>query len=583
VRQGGTYYGGLGDDRGYSCCTDVSGNVYISGYTESATGTVIATSGSHQSNFGGTSAVAFLAKFDANGLRQWGTYYGGLGNNFASSCIIDALGNIFMSGFTSCSTGTVIASSGSHQSIFGGGSPSPDAFLVKFRDCTLLTPTAAVSSTICSGAMLNFSANITGSVLPTYSWVGPNSFTSSVQNPSFSGASIVNIGVYTLTINNGGCTETTTTQITAVNPIPIISVNNGTICNGSSFTIVPSGASTYTYSSSSAVVSPISSSVYTITGTNSFGCIGSAISNVSVNANPTITANSGAICNGNTFTIVPSGATTYTYSGGSAIVNPISNSVYSVTGTNSFGCVGLAISNVSVNANPTITVNSGAICLGNTFTIVPTGASTYTIQGGNNIVNPISNSSYTVLGISTQGCLSNMTTSTVNVNKLPIMVSGTSNSIICGPLFQDSATLTASGATSYTWSNGSNASSIVVSPSLTTTYSITGTDANGCSNTAFITQSVSACTGLNKITATINLLSIYPNPANDLLNIVTSVNADELVSIQIINNLGQVLYQSEIHGNESTIPLNQLANGIYYVQLINTSHQTNTQKFIIQR
>ena len=451
VRQWGTYYGGLGDDRGYSCCTDVSGNVYISGYTESATGTVIATSGSHQSNFGGTSANAFLAKFDANGMRQWGTYYGGLGHNFASSCIIDALGNIFMSGFTSCSTGTVIASSGSHQSIFGGGSPSSDAFLVKLTDCTALFPTAAVSNTLCSGATLNFTASITSSATPTYAWTGPNSFTSSIQNPVITGANAQNIGTYTLTVNNSGCVEITTTEVTAI----------------------------------------------------------------------------------------------YT--------------------------------------TPTINVNSGAICIGDTFTIIPTGASTYTIQGGNNVVNPISNSSYTVLGISTQGCLSNMATSTVNVNKLPIMVSGTSNSIICGPLFQDSATLTASGATSYTWSNGSNASSIVVSPSLTTTYSITGTDANGCSNTAFITQSVSACTSLSKITATSNLLIIYPNPANDLLNIITSVNPDELVSIQIINNLGQVLYQSEIHGNESNIPVNQLANGIYYVQLINTSHQTITQKFIIQR
>jgi hypothetical protein len=658
VRQWGTYYGDSGLESGYSCNLDALGNVYMSGVTSSSI--AIASSGSYQSSFGGL-YDAFLAKFDGNGVRQWGTYYGGIGSELAFSSTVDASNNIYMCGFTTDSTNALVTL-GSHQSAFGGG--MTDAFLVKLINCSILTPTGSVSSTFCSGNTLNFTANVTGSVLPTYAWAGPNSFTSSTQNPSITGANAQNIGIYTLTVNNNGCVETTTTEVTAiyaanptaslistaclganlnfsgniagsntatyawsgpngftstsqnpsitgantqnigtytltindhgciattttevsaVNANPTIIVNSGTICSGNSFSLTPSGAITYTYSGGSAIVSPISSSVYSVTGTNSFGCVGLAISNVSVNANPTITINSGTICSGNSFTLTPSGAINYTYSGGSAVVNPISNSIYSVTGTNSFGCIGSAISNVSINISPTITVNSGAICVGNNFTIVPTGASAYTIQGGNNVVSPTSNNTYTTIGTSAEGCLSNIATSTINVNNLPIILSGTSNSIICGPLFQDTATLTASGATNYTWSNGSNASSIVVSPSITTTYSINGTDANGCSNTAFITQSVSACTGIGKLNATSYLLNIYPNPANDVLNIVTSLNAGELVSIQIINNLGQVLYQSEIHGNESNIPVNQLANGIYYVQLVNTSHQTTTQKFIIQR
>ena len=67
VRQWGTYYGGTGDDRGYSCATDASGNIYLSGWTRSTSG--IATTGAHQTTNGG-SLDAFLVKF--NDLKNVG-------------------------------------------------------------------------------------------------------------------------------------------------------------------------------------------------------------------------------------------------------------------------------------------------------------------------------------------------------------------------------------------------------------------------------------------------------------------------------------------------------------------------------
>jgi hypothetical protein len=82
-------------------------------------------------------------------------------------------------------------------------------------------------------------------------------------------------------------------------------------------------------------------SSYSVTGTNNLGCISSsgAISNVTVNPSPIITANSGIICTGESFTITPTGASTYTYSSGSAVVSPTLTTTYSVTGTNTLGCV----------------------------------------------------------------------------------------------------------------------------------------------------------------------------------------------------------------------------------------------------
>jgi hypothetical protein len=132
VRQWSTYYGGSGEDDSYSCATDASGNVYMTGETSSSV-SAIATVGSHQSSYGGGSKDAFLVKFNSIGVRQWGTYYGSIGYDIGLSCATDATGNVYMLGGTS-STLTAISTISSHQSTFGGG--GYDAFLVKFNEST---------------------------------------------------------------------------------------------------------------------------------------------------------------------------------------------------------------------------------------------------------------------------------------------------------------------------------------------------------------------------------------------------------------------------------------------------------------
>ena len=116
VRQWGTYYGGTNDDNGYSCATDASGNIYLSGYTRSTSG--IATTGAHQTTYGGR-FDAFLVKFNSSGVRQWGTYYGGTSDDNGYSCATDASGNIYLSGHTRSTSG--IATTGAHQTTYGGG------------------------------------------------------------------------------------------------------------------------------------------------------------------------------------------------------------------------------------------------------------------------------------------------------------------------------------------------------------------------------------------------------------------------------------------------------------------------------
>lgn len=156
-------------------------------------------------------------------------------------------------------------------------------------------------------------------------------------------------------LGNVGCgTSVCTYQMTnliTVNVVanPTIAVNSGSICSGTSFTMAPSGASTYTFQGGNAIVSPTTTTSYTVIGASSFGCLSSTVtSSVSVNPSPTLTVNSGSICIGQSFSITPSGASTYTFSSGSSVVSPTASSVYTVTGT-SGGCVGSTTSNVTVN------------------------------------------------------------------------------------------------------------------------------------------------------------------------------------------------------------------------------------------
>lgn len=470
VRSWGTYYGDSGTDCCWSCSTDGPGNVYLAGYAYNSTGAVIATPGSHQTTYGGGNYDAYLVKFLSNGVREWGTYYGGTGDDNAASCAIDGSGNVYMTGSTNYAGGTVIATAGSHQSILAG---SRDAFLVNFFDCITATP--AVNGPVCAGATLSLTANISRTATPGYSWTGPNSFTAAVQNPSIGGLSVLNVGIYTLTINDGVCIHTSTTQVNVINSLPSITVNSGSICSGNSFAIIPAGANTYTVSGGSFTVSPNITSSYSVSGTSTAGCVSSSIvSTVTVYAIPipTLTVNSGSICSGNSFVIIPGGANTYSVTSGNFTVSPNITSSYSVTGTNTAGCVSSnVVGTITVYTTPTLAVNSGSICSGSSVTIIPSGANSYTITGGNYSVSPITTTSYSLSGTSIDGCVSSNAVSTITVYTIPT-IAVNSGSICSGNSF----TITPTGANTYTVTGGN----FTVSPNTTSSYSVTGANTAGC-------------------------------------------------------------------------------------------------------
>jgi hypothetical protein len=130
VRQWGTYFGGSGDDYGDGSAIDASGNVYIAGVTKTNVSSAIATTGAHQTTYGGGVNDGFMAKFNGLGVCLWSSYYGGTGDDFLNGCVCDTANNVYFCGYTSSVSGTFIATQGSHQQIFNGG--LHDGLLVKF-------------------------------------------------------------------------------------------------------------------------------------------------------------------------------------------------------------------------------------------------------------------------------------------------------------------------------------------------------------------------------------------------------------------------------------------------------------------
>ena len=118
VRQWSTYYGGVDDDQIIDVKTDPAGNIYCIGSTQSSN--AIATPGSFQT----TSGSSMLIKFNKNGVRIWGTYYGG----FFKSLTISGLGSIYLAGYTYTNAG--LTTVGAYQTTYNGSS---DWFISKFN------------------------------------------------------------------------------------------------------------------------------------------------------------------------------------------------------------------------------------------------------------------------------------------------------------------------------------------------------------------------------------------------------------------------------------------------------------------
>ncbi len=370
---------------------------------------------------------------------------------------------------------------------------------------------------------------------------------------------------YTVTVTNTttGCSNTEIASVT-VNSLPIISITgNTTICKGDTTTLYASGGTSYIWSTNdtndSIVVTPSISTTYYVTASNA-NCSDTASQQIIVNSLPavTITGNT-SICNGDTTILVATGGDSYEWSTNSTIdsiiVSPSTTTNYTVTVTSSSTtCSNTETQEVVVTQLPVITFSGDSIiCFGDNASLTANGADTYlwnTAETTSNInVSPTNDSIYYVIGTSS-GCNSDTSYINVMVNSLPTAYAGEDTTICTGY----SITLHGTGGDSYEWLpssslNDANIQNPIATPTSTTSYILTVTDANMCSNSD---------------TITVNLLPApnYTISTNDLL-----CNGDNNASawISYINGQGPFSYNWDNNSTDSIIT--NLSGGTYYLTI----------------
>ena len=346
-----------------------------------------------------------------------------------------------------------------------------------------------------------------------------------------------------------------------------LSVNNPTAW---SYTLA--GGSPSISTAQSPTVTYATAGVYTITQ------ISSNISNTSipmvktitVSNTPTLTVTAAPICAGSNATISSSGATSYVLNtnqtGNNILVNPSTTTNYTVTGFN--GCTGTKTVDVVVNPVPNVNATSSSmnICAGNSATLSATGASSYSWSNGSNnnstVVTPTANTVYFVNG--TTGMCTATSTISLNYFTLPVVtITGNDVNSVCAG---ETITLTANGASSYTWSNSSNLPIITDAPSSTTTYTVTGSNAAGCTGQTIVTQITALCTGIKQ--QQLNSLSceVYPNPTNGDLTITLN-KVSNTTSVEVFNSLGQIVLKYNPKTLSNKVNLTNEAAGIYHIRI----------------
>jgi hypothetical protein len=397
--------------------------------------------------------------------------------NLAGIIANDSLSMVTMGGYN----GSVVVSS-NHWLNIGPAAP---------------LPTGPADVAICNGS----STTLTAMNAMSYVWspatnLSSTTTASTVANPS-------STITYTVTMDKGyGCPVVDPVTVT-VNPLPAVVANAtaSAVCAGSPVTLSGSGTATsYTWDNSvmdNVAFTPAATTTYMVTGTDANGCTNTDMVTVTVNALPTVVANATAtaVCDGSPVTLTGSGAASYTWDNSvmdNVAFNPAATTTYMVTGTDANGCTNTDMVTVTVNALPTVVANATApaVCNGSPVTLTGSGATSYTWD--NSVMdgvafNPSATTTYMVTGTDANGC-QDMDMITVTVNALPTVVANATATTVCE---NSPVTLSGSGAVSYTWDN-SVMDGVAFNPAATTTYMVTGTDANGCTATDMITVNVNA-------------------------------------------------------------------------------------------
>ncbi len=458
--------------------------------------------GSFTAGTGGTQVAGGAA-----GYSYGGTAPGTLGNGGGTGAYHNAGGG---GGWYGGGSGAAHAGAGGGSSYIDGvtdgvtttGLRTGNGEVIITELCELLTVTVT-DDEVCLGE--SFTLNATG--LGTVTWDG-----GIVNGAPFTTVS-AGIVTYTATSDDDGdCNFQIDIEVHEL-PTVTASVDDNEVCDGESFTFTGGGADTYTWdlgvTNGVAFTGSVGTETYTVTGTDANGCQNTATVDATVHELPTVTASvdDDEVCDGVSFTFTGGGADTYSWDSGVtdgvAFTASVGTDTYTVTGTDANGCQNTATIDATVHDQPSVTasVDDDEVCDGESFVFTGGGAATYAwdlgVTDGLAFTASVGTATYTVTGTDANGC-QNTATVDATVYELPTVTATVDDSEVCDGA---SFVFTGGGAATYAWDLGVTDGLAFTASVGTDTYTVTGTDANGCQNTATVDATVYA---LPAVTASVD-------------------------------------------------------------------------------
>lgn len=414
------------------------------------------------------------------------------------------------------------------------------------------------TTTICENESISLDAGNAGA---TYSWsTGATSQTIEVSSAD----------VYSVNVTNGMCSSTAFIEI-QVDTLPVLNLgDNLSFCEGGSLLLDAGnpGATSYLWNTGATTqtIEISDEGTYSVEVVNNT-CLSTAEVLVSTDETPSVhLGNDRTICDGSTTTLDAGNlGATYLWNTGatSQTITVQNDGLYVVTATLG-DCISQPDSiNITVATGENLTVDLGLdtiICEGSSITL-DAGNEGATYEWNTNTTGQTiqiqTDGDYSVTV--NNGVCQVSDTISITVQSLPEVAIEASSLTLCESALED-VTLTASGADVYLWDNQSTASTRVVSPTETTTYTVEGSIGN-CSNSATVEIVVNNdCVGTEELNDL--QLSIYPNPSNGIVYISSNF---QFMSVQLTDLNGKILYQSSTNTKE--IDLGKYDSGAYLLLL----------------
>jgi gliding motility-associated-like protein len=359
-----------------------------------------------------------------------------------------------------------------------------------------------------SPPLINATCSATSYTINTVKWIFDDpasgaANTSSVLNPDHTypgtGTYIVRLVLYN---SCGGVIDTLKQQV-VVGGALVNHPSTFSICSGQSLTLAAAGTSaTYSWNtgatSGTIVVTPNVNTTYSLSYTDSFGCLRRSVMTVTVNPLPVISVwKQDTICESHVAFLKVSGGVTYSWSTGATNstinVTPTVTTVYTVTGTSNNGCSVQKLAKVVVNSSPLpVIMGNTLVCAGSiaTASVVEYGNAKYSWNTG--MTGPtftvIPNQERYIFSVTAKyanGC-SRFQRIRYNIKQLPVITIAGDPTVCAGSV----VTRTATGARTYTWSNGVTTNPAKFTLDENTTFTVTGADSNNCVSTGTVSIDV---------------------------------------------------------------------------------------------